>query len=455
MNAGDGQSAEVGTAVTSAPSARVFDAVGNPVPGVAVAFSVTSGGGSLANASPVTDASGVAQVGGWTLGTSAGTQTIQAVVDGVAPVSFTATALAGSPSTLVKVAGDNQVAMVSSSVSTDPRVRVTDDFGNPISGIAVEFSVASGGGSVTGQNQSTNSSGEASVGSWTLGSNPGANTLNATSTGITPVTFQATGSSPAPGFSIDVQFSGSPTASQQSTVASAAARWAQVITGDLPDYSANLTANACGVTHPAYNGLVDDLVVFVEIVPIDGAGGTLGSAGPCWVRSGSMLPIFGSIRLDQADVAAMESSGRLFDVALHEFGHVLGIGTLWSGKGLLTGGGSSDPYFTGAHAITEYQNMGGAHPNPVPVENTGGSGTRDSHWRESLLTTELMTGWISSGGNPLSRLTVGSLDDMGYSVNYGAADSFSGASEPIFGLPVTFKMIEAPPPVTITVVDIP
>ena len=62
----------------------------------------------------------------------------------------------------------------------------------------------------------------------------------------------------------------------------------------------------------------------------------------------------------------------------------------------------------------------------VPVENTGGAGTVDSHWRESVFTTEIMTGFVSPVGtpNPLSRITLASLADMGYDVNYGAADSF-------------------------------
>jgi hypothetical protein len=62
----------------------------------------------------------------------------------------------------------------------------------------------------------------------------------------------------------------------------------------------------------------------------------------------------------------------------------------------------------------------------VPVENTGGGGTRDSHWRESVHNAELMTGWIEGGGtpNPLSVITIGSLADLGYAVNMEAADPY-------------------------------
>ena len=55
---------------------------------------------------------------------------------------------------------------------------------------------------------------------------------------------------------------------------------------------------------------------------------------------------------------------------------------------------------------------------PVPVENLGGPGTADGHWRESIMGGELMTGYISFIGNPLSTITVGSLSDLGYTVSY-------------------------------------
>ena len=62
----------------------------------------------------------------------------------------------------------------------------------------------------------------------------------------------------------------------------------------------------------------------------------------------------------------------------------------------------------------------------MPVENEGGAGTMNAHWRETVLKNELMTGFVNSGvANPLSLLTVRSLTDMGYVVNTAAADAFS------------------------------
>jgi hypothetical protein len=60
----------------------------------------------------------------------------------------------------------------------------------------------------------------------------------------------------------------------------------------------------------------------------------------------------------------------------------------------------------------------------VPVENTGGPGSRDSHWRERVFRHELMSSVIAGTPNPLSRLTVASLGDLGYQVDLGAAEPF-------------------------------
>jgi len=127
----------------------------------------------------------------------------------------------------------------------------------------------------------------------------------------------------------------------------------------------------------------------------------------------------------------MESTGRLGDVILHEMGHVLGISAqLWSPLGLLvdpspTSGAPQDTHFNGANAIAGFDAIGGttySGGQKVPVENTGGAGTVNSHWREAVLQNELMTGFINNGANPLSQLTVRSLIDLGYSVNVSAAD---------------------------------
>lgn len=189
--AGDGQLAVVGAALASLPSVRVRDAAGNPVAGVSVAFAVASGGGNVTGATPVTDANGVATVGGWTLGTLAGTNTLTATAGGLTR-TFTATGVAGAATQLLTAAGDLQSAVVGTALAIAPAVRALDQFGNSVAGAPVTFA-ASGGGGVIGATQLTNAAGVATVGGWTLGTLAGANALTATLAGLTPVTFAATG----------------------------------------------------------------------------------------------------------------------------------------------------------------------------------------------------------------------------------------------------------------------
>ena len=66
----------------------------------------------------------------------------------------------------------------------------------------------------------------------------------------------------------------------------------------------------------------------------------------------------------------------------------------------------------------------GGSGESVPVANTGGPGTADGHWRESVFDNELMTGYLDSGDNPLSAITVGSLGDIGYGVDLDASDPY-------------------------------
>lgn len=235
---------------------------------------------------------------------------------------------------------------------------------------------------------------------------------------LTTVTPSPAGSD---GFSITIRINGSMTPSQRDAFSDAASRWAEVIRGGLPDTVLNVAANACNTGAAAFSGAVDDVMIDATVAPIDGAGDILGQAGPCRLRSTSGLPVYGVMSFDSADVEALKQDGDFDAVILHEMGHVLGIGTLWSGRGLV-GAGSSDPSFSGIVARSGWQDVGGI--GNVPVENSGGPGTADSHWREVSLQGELMTGYIDHNDNPLSAITVGACADLGYVVDLGAADPY-------------------------------
>lgn len=80
-----------GRTLADSVAVRVRDAFGNPVPGVTVTFTAT-GGGTVSPATAVSRADGTAKTV-WTLGTTPGTQTVQASAAGASPATLTATAL--------------------------------------------------------------------------------------------------------------------------------------------------------------------------------------------------------------------------------------------------------------------------------------------------------------------------------------------------------------------------
>jgi hypothetical protein len=223
-------------------------------------------------------------------------------------------------------------------------------------------------------------------------------------------------------FNITLRFGSGLTSSQQAAFSTAAARWSRVIRGGLADTPVTVAANDCGTGAPAYSGTIDDLMIDVSVAPIDGASGVLAQAGPCLVRTADGLPVYGVMQLDASDVAGLESSGLLSSVVLHEMGHVLGFGTLWTAP-TLSDAGTLTVSFGGPVALGAWRTLSSA-TGGVPVENSGGVGTADSHWRESVFGTELMTGYIDVGSNPLSAVTIGSLADLGYTVDLRAADAF-------------------------------
>ncbi|MEO5815218.1 MAG: Ig-like domain-containing protein [Gemmatimonadaceae bacterium] len=184
-----------GAPLSPQPSVQVQDNFGNPVAasGLLVSASFLSGSGTLANATASTNASGLATFTGLTISGAPGSVTLQFGSGTLThAVSAPITLSGGTAAALVKSAGDGQTAIVASNVAVDPAVLVTDASGNPVVGVQVTFTVASGGGAVVGTPATTNASGIAQVSSWQLGTIAGPNSLTATLGALT-TTFTATG----------------------------------------------------------------------------------------------------------------------------------------------------------------------------------------------------------------------------------------------------------------------
>jgi hypothetical protein len=190
--AGDGQSAVAGATVGTAPAVLVRDQYDNPVPGVAVAFNVVTGGGNIAGPSATTGADGVAAVGSWTLGTTAGGNSLRASTTGLPDVVFNATGVPGNAFAIAGAGGDGQVDTVGATLNTPYRVRVADDNDNGVAGVTVGWAVPAGEGSFS-QSTVTDASGIATA-VRVLGTTAGAQTATAAVGGLqgSPVEFTAT-----------------------------------------------------------------------------------------------------------------------------------------------------------------------------------------------------------------------------------------------------------------------
>jgi hypothetical protein len=144
-----------------------------------------------------------------------------------------------------------------------------------------------------------------------------------------------------------------------------------------------------------------------------------------------------------------------YSTILHEICHILGIsGTMW---GIFFGSINDDNiyltqysnsngglYYIGEHAVREYKSYLTQNTNIVgiPMENDGGSGTANSHPEEGSLNSfsennrivnavlhpglhdELMTGVLTGGSQPVSRITLGFLEDLGYDIDYSQAQNY-------------------------------
>jgi hypothetical protein len=187
---GDGQSAPAGSTLTDPIVVKVTDGLDRPVAGQAVVFAIDAGGGQVSPASVQTGDDGTASAT-WTLGNSAGQQRVKAQVSGAdLLVNFSASAVSGVGALLELVSGDNQVAAVGSALADSLVVRVTDDNGNPVAGVAVQWTV-DGGGSISPASVLSAADGTAAA-ERVLGNASGPQTSQASSAGLTSVTFTQT-----------------------------------------------------------------------------------------------------------------------------------------------------------------------------------------------------------------------------------------------------------------------
>ena len=195
--AGHNQTGPINLPLPESLVVRVEDARGQPVGGVPVAWTV-GGGGSLRSSSARSGDDGRVTAE-WSLGGTAGPQTVTAAVADLTPVLFSATAEAGESPHLVITAQPSSVAQNAVPFVQQPVVLVVDGGGQPM-GEGVPISVSASGGTLAGTTTvETGSSGDVQFTDLALSGPPGSYNLTFSATDYVSVQSTAITLNSAPG----------------------------------------------------------------------------------------------------------------------------------------------------------------------------------------------------------------------------------------------------------------
>jgi hypothetical protein len=202
------------------------------------------------------------------------------------------------------------------------------------------------------------------------------------------------------------------------------------------------------------DGTIDDLLLYTNVTSIDGEGGAIAQAYPGHYflgtqqglglrEEGAGLPYLAYIEVDVDDIPYLVESGGLMDTIVHEMIHGLGFGTIqkwhdcticYTGEDIPENSGLEYGLYICEHAVREHHKAG--FSGYLFVEGAAlGPGSACGHWREDSFTHEQM----SSTSNPTStargkvleedhftsRITLAALEDIGYDVDYSAAERYN------------------------------
>ena len=178
-----------GATITPPVQVKLEDGGGNGLPGVPVTLSVNSKKPST-SLTANTDAAGFATFG--TLSINAvGVYVLEAVAGAVSAQSDTVTVTAGSAALITAFEGSGQTSTVAT-LFLPLQARVTDNFGNPVSGVSVTFTPPASGPGVTGIPATVTTGSDGIATSPAITANTVAGTFQVTATGPGSATFTLT-----------------------------------------------------------------------------------------------------------------------------------------------------------------------------------------------------------------------------------------------------------------------
>jgi len=206
IDAGNSQSATIGTAFTTALSVTVKDANSVVIPSYNVTFTANPGSngqsGTFSNTTGTitvgTNSSGVASSGTFSANSKAGSYTVTATA-GTVSATFNLTNTPGAPANIAVTSGTGQSAAIDTAFAIPLIATVTDAGGNLLSGATVTFSAPTGltsslafSNASTTISEPTNTLGQASSGPMTANGIPGGPYNVQASVGSIAINFQLT-----------------------------------------------------------------------------------------------------------------------------------------------------------------------------------------------------------------------------------------------------------------------
>ncbi len=185
-------------------------------------------------------------------------------------------------------------------------------------------------------------------------------------------------------------------------IRAAADQWEDIIVQDLPDF---ISTNTCSYSQPSSN-LIDDVRIYVSFTDSRYSHSSL-----CETRA-SDLPASGHIVITRD-----ESIEFIMDNALHEIGHVLGIG-LGNRWNVFVKKINGEYYFTGPLAVAAFNKANNElNHAKIPLDSNG------QHWLHEVIYDDISRELF--GTYFLNAITIQALADIGYVVDVTQADSYT------------------------------
>ena len=243
--------------ISPAPVVQLVDAGGDPVgtAGVTVTVTLNVGTGILSGTTSVTtNASGQATFSNLSIAGTVGPKGLLFSSSGLSSAAATGlTMTAGAPGAVTANSTVSQSALTGSNITALPSVRVTDLDANPVPGVNVTFAITAGGGNLSGGTQTTNANGVATVGSWTVGSSQGTNTMTATVAGQPVVSFNVNAAPAGVAIELRIQTAPPATVAARATLSPAPVIQLVDVVG-TPVNTAGITVNVALIGGGTLNG---------------------------------------------------------------------------------------------------------------------------------------------------------------------------------------------------------